>query len=404
LVAEDQICRIDGVAHSLQCLSQILTGRPLELFEFQGHESIPRSERIVNWDLLLSRVRSEDLLWNRLGRVGHRTGLFEMLGVVISPTVAGFSVTKNVSRVGLASLFRHDLSHHPREIGPLYRSLRQKYDYPINLVAKVGDFRHHVRGPVERLSDGEARAVMEECGYRDLIGAVDQSITGMFQVVEQLLARYPVDVLLLHTGYLDLLLHFYYERPEEAELMHLLDGLFRGLKQLLGFDEVLAFSDHGMTLSSPHAAGRFLHRTYHRPASAVLLASGTGVERHFTAHPPKDLTAVYHGVTGAMEGGAPREPGSPATAADAGELLQQLQEILAGRDQLLVDLDGRVSDEVVALEEGREEQIELAQGLERALARKNAEVAELRQSLARIKAARSPGLLRAVATLLQRGK
>jgi len=234
---------------------------------------LPESERILNWDALLSHFLEEDLLWNRLNRLGHRVGMFEMLGVCISPAVEGFSVTKNLGRVGLASLFDRRLSHCPAGIGDRLEALKRKHAYPVDLIGSVDDVADLLTGPPEQLSDSEAAALMQRCRYGELIERADEGQQRLFRVLRDLLDEHPVDVLLVHTGLLDLLLHLFFEREEERQVMGVLDHIYDNLTDLLGAEEILAFSDHGMVPSAPHLAHRFLHRTFHRPTSAVIAVS-----------------------------------------------------------------------------------------------------------------------------------
>ena len=62
---------------------------------------------------------------------------------------------------------------------------------------------------------------------------------------------------MLHTGYLDVLLHFFFGRQqEEREILYFLDRIFSYLNAILEPEQVLVFSDHGMKLSRPHQAGK----------------------------------------------------------------------------------------------------------------------------------------------------
>lgn len=389
-VDQASIHRVNGVPHSLSCLAQVFAGARLDLFAFKGHAPLPESERILNWDMLLSHFREEDLLWNRLNRLGYRVGMFEMLGICLSPTLEGFSVTKNVGRVGLGSLFDRQLSHCPSGIGERVEALKRKHGYPVDLVASVDDVAGLLTGPLEQLSDSEAVALMHRCRYGELIDRADACQQRLFRVLRDLLAEHPVEVLLLHTGLLDLLLHLFFEREEEPRVMAVLDHIYDNLTDLLGAEEILAFSDHGMVASAPHLADRFLHRTYHWPRSAVVMASGRRLCTYLATHPPADLTAVYLAASRAMEEDVDRGIGRPAARASAEERATQLERILAGRDRLVRAMDREL--------EGDRQRIDLLEG---ALARSDAQLAHLEQEVARLEdrlreladGRRRPGLL-----------
>jgi len=343
LFPPQQISRIQGVLHSLQSLGQMFAGRHLELFQFQGHRAIPETDRIINWDALLSHVPEQELLWNRLNRHGHRVGLMEMLGVFLSPALDGFSVTKNLSPLGLTELFNRGLSHHPRPAGKLYSRLAHDLGYPRPPRYSVPAAAGFIDGQVEELTDEQAREIIERQGCHRLLEIIDENLTRLFKLLSRLTDQHPVDALFMHTGYFDILLHLFWEQPEfEARIAASLDLMLELLLAHLEPDEILIFSDHGMRPSSPHLAQEFLHRTCHRHDTAVVMGSGPLTTRYLRENPPRDLTAIYHGSLAVFGAGGDADTATPPTRA---QVAAQMEQTVQRRDQLLEELSRMLEKE-----------------------------------------------------------
>lgn len=334
-----QIHQIDGVCHSLQCLSKIFCGRNIELFEFEGHEPIPRSDKVINWDFLLSYVKDSEILWNKINRMGFRVGLMEMLGVFIPPPLDGFCVSKNTLRIGLGELHRLGLTHHPRELGPWIAQCCREHAYPLDIELHLAPHEPLLDRPLQRYGDAEIFEVITRCGYHRMFEAVEENFRRMLMVAGELQQRCPVEVMMLHTGYLDVLLHFFFGRQqEEREILYFLDRIFSYLNAILEPEQVLVFSDHGMKLSRPHQAGKVIHRTIHNPRTALLAGSGERLCGHLEAHPPADLTAVYHAALHALA--RPSEiPEMDLCEPPLQQVVARQQQLLAERDRLLMEFD-----------------------------------------------------------------
>ena len=338
LFPTEQIFQVQGVLHSLACMGQVFAGRWLDLFRFQGYASIPKSEGIVNWDALLSHVHRDDLLWSRLNHHGVKVGLAEMLGVFLSPRVDGFSVTKALAPLGLNGLFNHGLSHYPHEAGALFKSLCRDQRYPRPPRLNVVEAEALLEGPPGDLTDTEAQQIIEMAGGHQLPGLVDENLTKLFTILSEMIRRYPVDAIFLHTGYFDTLLHLFFHRDEhEARITASLDLMLRLLREHLMPEEILIFSDHGMAPSPPHLAGEFLHRACHQHESAVVMGSGPLVARYLAESPPVDLVSIYHATLAAF--GAGKEP---LRTASPQQIASQLEQIVQRRDQLLEALSGEL--------------------------------------------------------------
>ena len=378
----DSVFRVDGVLHSIECLGQVLAGRRDPLLEVSGRSQLPDSERIINWDLLLDAIPAEELIWHCLNRMGLSVGLFEMLGVFISPALDGFCLTKHTGKLGLGGLFKAGLTHHPPSIGRLFAELRRQYNYPLVVRQSVEDYRQRLLRPLADCSTEELLDLMQACGYHELIGVVETNLHNLLLVLGEILAQQPVDVLFLHTGYLDTLLHLYLEMPSwEPSVMGRLRQLIDGVRRQLGASEILVFSDHGMVPAQPHDAEGMIHRTDHCRERAVLMAAGPQLEAHLRDRPPRDLTSVYTGVLAAA-GGLPGEQGQlPATC-----LLRQLQQIILDRERLLLEMDRALELAQSTLAEqtrrGRQALLELGEQLHHCRTKQAAasrELAELRR-------------------------
>ena len=341
LFPTEQIFQAEGVLHSLACMGQVFAGRWLDLFRFEGHESIPECDGIVNWDALLGHVHQDELLWNRLNRHGVKVGLAEMLGVFLSPQVDGFSVTKALEPLGLTGIFTRGLSHHPREAGALFRALCREQRYPRPPRMNVVEAAALLDSAPGDLTDAEAQQVIEMAGCHQLPDLVDENLSKLFKILREMNRQYPVDALLLHTGYFDTLLHLFFNQEEyEARITASLDHMLHLLLDNLMPEEILIFSDHGMSPSAPHLAGEFLHRTCHRHDKAVVMGSGRLVSRYMRENPPVDLVSIYHASLAAFgAGGDQLQPPSP------GQIRSQLEQVIQNRDQMLAELSGMLEQD-----------------------------------------------------------
>jgi hypothetical protein len=272
------------------------------MFEYEGLASLPKTDRILNWDVLLSYVRKGDLLWSRLNHRGLRVGLVELLGIVMSPGLDGFSLTKDISRVGLPLLYDLGLCHHPRGIGELYARLRGKHSFP-PAIYELPDFRGLSGKPVEECSEEEVLELLRRCDYLGRIPAfVEEYARRLFLLVRELLETFPAHVLFFHLGHFDRLLHLFYEQPEaESRVLDALDRVLDHLTDTFDVRDLVLFSDHGMRPSSPHAAGDVFHRTFHEPSRAVFAGSGPRIERMMAARPPLVLKDVYRCAVGIQD-------------------------------------------------------------------------------------------------------
>ena len=294
LFAEGNIHRVDGTVHSLLCMGQIFCGRHFEVLEYEGYEQIPTCDRIINWDMLLSHCHARDLIWNRLNAMGYRVGLMEMLGIFLSPQLEGFSLTKHLVPLAIQGVYDRMLSHHPPGAGELYQRLKPKYRYPENIDAAVSSPAEIVDGPPDQLSESDLWWVMKACGYHDLIPLMDRNMRNSFLIAGEMTAAYEADVVFIHTGHFDKLLHFFYGwGAEERDLMFLLDRVVANLEQTLQPKDILIFSDHGMELGPAHWSGDFLNRAVHHEDSALVAGSGERVEAALATAPPTDLGSVY---------------------------------------------------------------------------------------------------------------
>jgi hypothetical protein len=311
---------------------------------------------MINWDLLLPHVASERLIWWRLNRMGWRVGLFELLGVFLSPRLEGFSLTKHIGKLGLPQSFRWGLTHFPPHLGRCFEALKQHHGYPCPLREHVADFRPRLAKPLREHDLEEVYEVMRRCRYPELIERADEGFRRMLALLREILVIEPVQVLFLHTGYIDLLLHLFLGMPaHEREVMAVLRGFLEGVRDQLGAEELLVFSDHGMTSSIPHEAEGVIHRTDHRRASAVVMGTGQHTCAYLERTEPQDLTAVYDAVVhvsahrcsgGEVELTAP--PPSPRCR-DC-----QLEAVIAQREGLLKELDHLLAE----VERQRELQLE----------------------------------------------
>ena len=336
LFPRQQIFRIQGVLHSLQSLGQMFAGRHLELFQFNDHKAIPDTDRIINWDALLSHVPEPELLWNRLNRHGHRVGLMEMLGVFLSPELDGFSVTKNLLPLGLEELFRRGLSHHPREAGKLFSRLGHDLGYPRPPKWSVPAAANFFDEDPATLSDDQAQEIIERQGCHRLPELVDENLIRLFKLLSSLTDQFPVDALFMHTGYFDILLHLFWDQPEfEARIADSLDLMLHQLRANLAPDEILIFSDHGMRPTHPHRAEAFLHRTCHRHDTAVVMGAGPLLIRHLREHPPRDLTSIYHASLAVFGAGAGVDTAIQPTR---DQIAAQMEQVVRRRDELLEEL------------------------------------------------------------------
>jgi hypothetical protein len=302
LFLESAIHRIQGDVHSLACLSSILAGRKLDLFEFD-ETPFPKIDRIFNWDLLLTHVDSSELLWNRMNDLGYRVGLVEMLGIVFSPILDGFSITKGLHLIQLGSVYDEALSHYPPDAAELYLHLRNEYAFPAPHTP--GDFRALLTKPLAGCSAAELVELQDRCDYRRMFDVADEHAKSLFFITRKIRQRFPAEVLAFHIGQFDRLLHFYFGfDEEERQIMLLLDRVFGYLKEQIGFEELIVFSDHGMVLSAPHEAGIYFHRACHDADAAVFMTSGPRASRYAAEHPPRDLRDVYHAALFSLDGRA----------------------------------------------------------------------------------------------------
>lgn len=338
LFPPEQIHQVEGVVHSLDCFGQIFAGRPYSLFQFQGHQAIPETDQIINWDALLAHVPAEELLWNRLNRCGHPVGLVEMLGVFLSPRLDGFSVTKGLGPIGLQGLFQQGLTHYPRAAGDLFFRLCEEHGYARQPGRCVMPAAELVNKALTKLTLKESREVIEAAGCHRLPGIMDDNLDRLCWILEGMTERFPVDALMLHTGYFDILLHLFFNSPDlETRITASLDQMLGRLGQALSPEEILIFSDHGMALSPPHLAHEFLHLTCHRQDNAVVMGSGPRVARYLEENPPRDLTAVYNAALATFDAGPART--EPPTVE---EMAAQQQALLLDRDQLIARLSSLI--------------------------------------------------------------
>lgn len=335
------IFQIDGVHHSVECMDQLFAGRKLDMFQFEGLDSMPTDRRILNWDMLLSRVHRNDLLWHRLNDKGWRVGLFEMMGVFFSPrNFDGFSLTKSIMQLGLQSLYDNNLTHHPRWLGDYYEHLRRTHGYPVSLWEHPKDYRSRLPRPLEQCTSTDLERVFESCGYHETIGMAGTNLRNLLWLVEDVLERDPVQVLFLHTGYFDKLLHFYFQIPSlESEIMAVLGGFLSDVRSILRAKDVLVFSDHGMQLVTPHDVDGLVHRTHHRQNAATLFGSGPRIQCYLEQHRPHDLTAVYHGALYAAGCNGVQPTACCGDAGRVGCHLDGLMQVLLDREALLRELE-----------------------------------------------------------------
>lgn len=337
LFAPENIHRVGGTVHSLLCMSHIFCGRHNEVLHFEAWEQIPTSDRIINWDMLLSHCHEDELIWRRLNAMGHRVGLMEMLGVFLSPELDGFSVTKHLVPLGIQQVYDQMLCHHPPGIGDLYQELKQANGYPQKIDEDLHDAREVVDGPLCELSDSDIWWVMKACGYHDLFEVVDRSIRDGFRVTRGLLEQHPADVLFIHMGHFDRLGHFFHGwGAEEREMMFLLDRVMSDMEELLEPKEVLVFSDHGMALGTPHWSDHHLNRAHHDESRALVTGSGPRVEAAMAAAPPTDLASVYDLILHTLDPGAATGLDRPPLSWE--QKVRQLEQVVIQRDQLLVQL------------------------------------------------------------------
>ena len=336
LFAAEYIHCIDGTVHSLQCMGQVFCGRHIEVLHYEGYEQLPRCERIINWDMLLSHCHADELIWSRLNALGYKVGLMEMLGVFLPPELEGFSISKHLVPLGIQELYDRQLCHHPPGIGALYQELKHAHEYPQNINTVVTDPHEIVDVPPEDLSESDLWWVMEACGYRDLIPFADMNIRRSFRVTRDLLETHPAEVIFIHTGHFDRLLHaFRGWGAEERELMFLLDRVMANLEATLQPRNTLVFSDHGMALGPAHWSGTFLNRANHDEGAALVAASGERVEAALASVSPTDLCAVHDVVLRTMDPGAEAHISAPLSAE---QTARQMEQIIVQRDRLLMEL------------------------------------------------------------------
>lgn len=308
LFAPEHLFRIRGNCHSLECLADVLLGRRAEVFAYEGFGSLPADE-IPDWRALLRVAPERDLLWNRLNTAGYRVGLLEFLGICDSPHIDGFCVTKNLERVGLGEAYRSGATHFPADVGRRFGELKRRHAFPPPPSSPAPHFRQIVGQRVPgTLRPEQARRVYCTCRYMErLVPRAEAYARSLFEIAAELMRRHPVDVLMLHMGHLDCLLHLYFDfHDDERELMLLLDRILGHLRRAVGFDELLVFSDHGMRCAAPYVAGDLLYRTHHDAQNAVLGGHGEALTRLLDWRAPEDLTAVHHLAFDATLAVAPR--------------------------------------------------------------------------------------------------
>jgi len=303
LFAREDIHRIRGQEHSIACMAELLTGRHLSVFRFEGIESLPADMALPNWDCLLSAIPSEQLLWNRVNSLGFSVGLMQVLGIVLAPELEGFCVTKNPEVLGLDLLHRAGLCHFPEAVADCYSNLLEEFPLIVTHPA-IKPAREVLTKPAEQYQPDEVRELMRRCRLHLQIDQADAYLANLFAITADLRRRFGGDMLFLHVGHFDHLLHWFFDfHDEEVPVMFLLDRVLAYLEDMVGFDELLVFSDHGMKPSAPHLVGdgKFMHRTWHDAQSAVLMARGPGLQRCLREHPPRDLTDIYRTAIRVME-------------------------------------------------------------------------------------------------------
>lgn len=339
LFAEESTYPIQGVIHSLEYMSQFFTGRAMELFTFQGRESVPALDRIVNWDFLLSLVNKDQILWNRINHLGLRVGLVELLGVFLSPPLEGFSITKNLELLGLSELSQHGLTHYPLELGRQVPRLRAQLGRARPLRRCVATAASRLEKPLEQYTRPEVFSLMEACGYLSLPQVIEENLANQFSLIRHVLQEHPAEVLFFHTGYFDSLLHFFLERPHEERLvMGLLDRTLSCLEELFEPEEWLIFSDHGMEVTAPHLAEGLVYSAQHLGEAALLAGSGRRITDYLQRETPQDLTTAYFGALHSLKPAAERYPIHTAPL-NASQVARQLEQVIAHRDRLMQAFD-----------------------------------------------------------------